>query len=145
VPRPLYRRGNSSPYSLDGPQRSSGRGAEKKNRLRPPFLRSSNPWRSHPTDRAACIVELYRVSFFAVKWKTFRSVGVTYRCVCCAHLTTSVIRSFFFLLYTPDYFRYKQVLLYTPIYFRDQVRCSADKAKHHLRAHLCRHKQRHEA
>ena len=49
------------------------------------------------------------------------------------------------LLYTTDYFRYKRVLLYTPIYFRYQVRCSANKAKHHLRAHLCRHKQRHEA
>jgi len=96
LPRPLYRRGNISPYSLDrrldGSQRSSERGAEKKYRLRLPFLRSSNPWRGHQTDEAARIVELHRVSFFAVKWKTFRSFGVPYRCV----------------LYTPDYFRYKE-------------------------------------
>lgn len=74
MPRPLYHRVNILPYSLDrmldGPQRSSGRGAAKKNRLRPPFLWSSKPWHSHQIDGVACIVQLHRVSFFAIKWKS---------------------------------------------------------------------------
>jgi len=83
VPWLIYRRGNMSPYSLDmrlvGPQRTSGRGAETKNRLHLPFLRSSEPWRCHQIDGAAWIFELHRISFFVIKWKTFRSVGVPLR------------------------------------------------------------------
>jgi hypothetical protein len=72
VPRPLLSSGNISPYSLnrrlDGPQRSSGRVAEKKNHIRPPFLRPSNPWRSHQIDVASIIalhrvIKLYRTNF----------------------------------------------------------------------------------
>ena len=61
------------------------------------------------------------------------------------------------LLYPPCYFRYREVvlctcdcfrhmhvLLHSPIYFRYQVRCSANKEKPHVGAHLCRHKRRHE-
>jgi hypothetical protein len=46
---------------------------EIKNRLPPPFLRPSNPWRSHQIDGAARFFELHRVSFFIIKWKTLGS------------------------------------------------------------------------
>jgi hypothetical protein len=46
----------------------------KKKRPRPPFLRSSKPWRSHQIDGAARFNKWHTVRFFVIKWKTSRSV-----------------------------------------------------------------------